>query len=155
MIDGLKMANGNVSDACNILRQKYNHPIGRSTLYNAIKANPVLAEIRLQAEGQVYDVCDFGVTGRAQAGNPRDQRLVWGKLYSKHGGDEPAQKIEVSGPDGTPVQHQHEIDADGGLSSEQIAALTDAELATLLAAERILYAKRCAIAAASAQARAA
>lgn len=144
IIDGLKMANGNVSEACVMLRQKYNHKIGRSTVYDAITASPAVHDVWVQAEGQLYDVCRFGITKRAEAGNPRDQRLVFGKLSKKHGGDEPAPShVIVTGPDGKPVQHQHEVIADGEFSwRKRIAALDDDALAELLKAVQIINGTR-------------
>lgn len=145
------MANGNVTDAVKILRQKWNRKIGRKTIYDMMKLHPDLQEVRFQAEGVSFDVSDFGVKGRVEKGVARDQRLVWAKLYSKHGasGDAP-QRIEITGADGQPVQHEHEVHADGGLSKAQIAALDREELRILLAAERLKYAKRVATAIAAA-----
>lgn len=141
---GLEMGRGIVAESCEMLRQTYNHAISRSTMYNALTADPTLKEFQKQCRMIVFDCCYHGIVGRAEGGNARDQRLLFGRLADENGIPKPttAPKFPTGSAEGEPGQ---ELVADGGLTREQIAALNDAELATLLAAERILYAKRLAI----------
>lgn len=142
IIDGLEMGCGNVSEACRMMIQKYNHKCSRSTVYNAINANPAVREHWKQCEGILFDVSFKGVTARAQAGNPRDQRIIVSKLGVRHG--MPAATAitrgEQSGPDGTPGAPKHqEVIADGeALLRKRIESLDDDEVAELLRAVKVI-----------------
>lgn len=137
IMDGLTMSGGNVSEACRLLRQKYNRKIGRSTVYEVMNNSPQVKNHAEQCAGIAFDICFGGVFERAQKGNPRDQRLLFQKLAGKHGMSSP-QKIELTGADGLPIQHQ-EVVADGEQATRtRIAALADDEIANLLIAVKII-----------------
>lgn len=137
LMDGLTMAGGNVTEACRMLVQKYNHSIGRSTLYNAIRDSEEVREHFKQCQGITFDIAWNGVTVRSGAGNPRDQRLVVQRLGAAHGLPN-TQRVEVTGADGQPVQHQHEVVADGEQSiRKRLSAVADDDLADLLKAVKV------------------
>lgn len=128
-----------MSDACRFLSQKWNHSIGRSTIYDALQSDPALKALAKQCEGVTFDVCYRGMAERAEQGSARDQRILFTRLAQNHG-IASAQKIEITGADGKPVQH--EVIANGELSNDQIDDLSDADLDILIAAERIKNANR-------------
>lgn len=130
------MAGGNVSEACEMLRQKYGHKVGRYTVYNAIRDNPKVKETFDQCQGATFDVCYRGMVKRAEKGNARDQRILFGRLAASHGGLPNTQKIELTGADGKPVQH--EVIANGESTRQLISKLSDEDLDAYLAAVRII-----------------
>lgn len=123
-----------MSDACRYLSLKYNRSMARSTIYYAMENDPTLREVAKQCEGVTFDVCYRGIVERAESGNARDQRILFNRLAPNHGLSS-VQKIELTGADGKPVQH--EVIANGDTKS-LIRRLSDEELDDLLLAVKIV-----------------
>lgn len=119
--EGLRRSQGIVSDAAKIIG------CSRRTVTEALRNSAYLREVRDHSIGVVFDMSVKGIAKRALLGDPNDQRFfvrTWGPQH----GLIPVQRTEVSGPDGGPVQYV----AEGELTDEQIASLSDDDLRAVI-----------------------
>jgi hypothetical protein len=143
LADCLVMGGGRIADACRIGAQKYGHKLVRSTFYAAFKTWPDLGEVGMEIRDTHCDNFEKSMVDRAYAGSARDQRFLWSKykpVYGQpynRGAIAPPKKIELTGADGAPVQHQ-EVIADGEVSlRKHLRTLPFDEIVQLLGAVKV------------------
>lgn len=131
-----------MSDACQLMNQKWGRPIGRSTIYNALRDDTIVREMAKQCAGVTFDICYRGMLRRAEDGNARDQRILFNRLAHDHG--MPAQqRVEISGvADGPPIKYEAVGDAENLSNKQILALLSDDDLAAYLIAVKVINGPR-------------
>ncbi len=129
LIEGIVRGMGIPAEICRWLTTRYGRTASKSMFFYKLKRSPRMQEKMHECKAQLFEVVLVGIVNRAMAGFPSDQRFLAGKLGPQLGWF--ITKHLKNGSDGSDESLIPQVVADGELTDEQIALLTDAELRTL------------------------
>lgn len=132
LLEGVVHGMGIPAEICRWLTARHGRIASKSMFFYKLKRSPAMQAMMDECQRQLFDVAFVGIANRVMAGFPSDQRFIVSKLGPKYGLFTSHLKNGSDGSD----ELQPEVIADGELTDEQIAFLTDAELQTLIAADK-------------------